>query len=174
MPSVYLPTAGISARSFMTDIWRYSLNGSYLCVNVDRQTMLPLPDDEVRKWYCRDTNRELTMQSAIVSANWVRARNLNTRLWERRTWHGVPRDGAGVGARGAVFSLSKIISRSLGLQPQKLQVLSNCCRPRWATPTFQPNLIRPYNDIYITKVILYIYIYIYNNRGVTGIPYSRH
>ena len=30
----------------------------------------------------------------------------------------------------AVFSLSKIISRSLGLQPQKLQVLSNCCRPR--------------------------------------------
>ena len=29
-----------------------------------------------------------------------------------------------------VFSLSKIISRSLGLQPQKLQVLSNCCRPR--------------------------------------------
>ena len=52
----------------------------------------------------------------------------------------------------------------LGLQPQKLQVLSNCCRPRRATPTFQPNLIRPYNDIYITKFILYIYIYI-----ITGV-----
>ena len=48
--AVYLPTAGISARSFISD---GSLNGSYLCVNVDHQTILPLPDDEVRKWGCR-------------------------------------------------------------------------------------------------------------------------
>ena len=30
-----------------------NLNGSFLCVNVDHQTILPLPDDEVRKWCCR-------------------------------------------------------------------------------------------------------------------------
>ena len=63
-----------------------------------------------------------------------------------------------------VFSLSKIISRSLGLQPQKLQVLSNCCRPRWATPTFQPNLTLQWH-IYYKIYIIYI---------ITGVSLEFH
>ena len=102
LPPVSLPTAGISARSFMTDICDGSLNGSYLCFNVDHQTILPLPDDEVRKWCCRRQRyvsrindaisyrtRELSACARLEHATVGKAEMAcrpTRRRWRRRTW----------------------------------------------------------------------------------------